>query len=273
MIAAAAAAVGMLVTTEVRAEPSPSPEAAAEAKALYREGARHYDVGEYDQAVDYFQRAYLITGAPMLLLNIGQAHRLSGACALAAAAYRRYLDRAGAAEHRTEVERRIVEMDECAGVPTTPRARSNESLPATSAAESPSASPSGNFRAEAPSTSSAWRTLGWIGLGAGVAGAALGAAGLSLTLAAQAGLDRVCASDGACPRTAGSQLDAYERWRVVAVSGAAVAMVGAAAAVVGFMANPSNQRSASTRSAHERSSGVVIEPWLNLSAAGLRGTF
>ncbi|MBN9159675.1 MAG: hypothetical protein BGO98_33430 [Myxococcales bacterium 68-20] len=269
MIAASAAAVGMLITTEVRAEPSP----AADAKALYREGARHYDVGEYDQAVDYFQRAYLITGAPMLLLNIGQAHRLSGACALAAAAYRRYLERAGASEHRDEVERRIVEMDECAGVRTTPRAPSNESLPARPAAENPSAAPSDDLRAEAPSTSSSWRTLGWVGLGAGVTGAALGAVGLGLTLDAQAGLDRVCASDGACPRTAGSRLDAYERWRVVAISGAAVTIVGAAAAIVGFMATPSNQKSASTRSAHERSSDVAIEPWLDLSAAGLRGTF
>ena len=116
-----------------------------------------------------------------------------------------------------------------------------------------------------------WRTIGWIGLGVGALGATLGSIGLGLTLDAQADLDRVCMSNGACPRSAGEELDAYERWRLVAASGAAVTVAGAAMAIVGFVL--SSNESSSPKITHERSGKVVIAPWLGLSQAGLGGTF
>ena len=64
--------------------PTPPPAAAsdatAKAEALYREGKRYYDVADYDHAIDVWKRAYLISSAPMLLFNIGQAYRLEGDC-------------------------------------------------------------------------------------------------------------------------------------------------------------------------------------------------
>jgi hypothetical protein len=60
------------------------------ARQLYEEGLRHYGAGEYDEAIAKWEVAYQLSEAPLLLFNLGQAHRLKGDCALARAFYERY---------------------------------------------------------------------------------------------------------------------------------------------------------------------------------------
>ncbi|HKQ71116.1 MAG TPA: tetratricopeptide repeat protein [Polyangiaceae bacterium] len=85
------------------------------ARALYEEGARLYNAGEYDLARKSFEQVYALTGARTLLFNIAQAHRLSGAdhCSDALRAYESYLREDSSASNRLEVEERVAEMRAC----------------------------------------------------------------------------------------------------------------------------------------------------------------
>jgi tetratricopeptide (TPR) repeat protein len=60
------------------------------ARELYEEGLRHYGAGEYDEAIAAWQASYDLSKAPLLLFNLGQAHRLKGDCAAARRLYERY---------------------------------------------------------------------------------------------------------------------------------------------------------------------------------------
>ena len=75
----------------VAAQPSKSPAERARAEAIYKEGLRHYNVGEYEQAIAKFKESYLISAEPLLLFNIGQAYRLEGDCKQAILSYNAYL--------------------------------------------------------------------------------------------------------------------------------------------------------------------------------------
>jgi tetratricopeptide (TPR) repeat protein len=88
-------------------------------EALYTEGVRHYNVGEYDAAIDAFKRAYLISNSPSLLYNIAQAYRKKGpsGCEPALEFYRSYLRERPAAPDRASIE---ATMDEIAPCPAAP---------------------------------------------------------------------------------------------------------------------------------------------------------
>src|SRR5215471_6877228 len=83
-----------------------------EAKQLTEQGLAHYNVGEYDKAVDEFKRAYLLSKTPALLFNIAQAQRLKGDCKEALQSYKAYL-RADPSANRAKIEARIAEMEKC----------------------------------------------------------------------------------------------------------------------------------------------------------------
>jgi len=98
------------------AEPGPagpSPETEARARALYDQGMRHYNLGEYDTATDAFKQGYKLSGNPGFLYNIAQAYRLKGDCAQALTFYRSYLRADPQAENRAAVEERIAALATC----------------------------------------------------------------------------------------------------------------------------------------------------------------
>jgi len=88
---------------------------AARARELYEEGARLYNLGQYEGALRSFEQAYAISGAKPLLFNIAQAHRLAGPahCERALLTYETYLREDPQASNRVEVEQRIGEMRTC----------------------------------------------------------------------------------------------------------------------------------------------------------------
>jgi tetratricopeptide (TPR) repeat protein len=112
---------------------------AAEAAALYDEGKRHFDIGEYAQAIESWKQSYLLSSAPLLLFNIAQAYRLSGNCAQANRFYLNYRRDEKHPKNQTELDKA---MARCAGIE-----------PATGdAAGEPPASPAAGAAPSPPST-------------------------------------------------------------------------------------------------------------------------
>jgi tetratricopeptide (TPR) repeat protein len=96
----------------------------AQARALYEQGLKHYNLAEYDQAIDLFKQAYLQSEAPELLYNIAQSYRLKGAghCRAAVRFYRSYLAAAPDSPKRPSVEAAIADTEACARAEAPPAA-------------------------------------------------------------------------------------------------------------------------------------------------------
>jgi tetratricopeptide (TPR) repeat protein len=101
----------------------PSPEARSE----YDKGTTAYNLGQFDQAVAAFTRAYELDPAPILLFNIAQAHWKKGDRERALFFYRRFLEADPGTDQRERVEARIRELEaaerasqEVAAVPVAP---------------------------------------------------------------------------------------------------------------------------------------------------------
>ena len=116
--------------------PSGEPSAEQQAAALYAEGSTHFNLAEYDQAIDAFKQAYALSAAPGFLYNIAQAYRLKGDCAQAVLFYGNYLRAKPDADNRAAVEERIHEMQRCQGPSASPAASGSHT-----AAPRPAASP------------------------------------------------------------------------------------------------------------------------------------
>jgi hypothetical protein len=97
-----------------------------EAKAEYRAGGDAYALGNYEEAIQHFERAYELSGAVELLFNLGQSYTrwydISNDVEHLKKARRLYenyvlnvdatgLDEQGIADARTDAQRRIVEVD------------------------------------------------------------------------------------------------------------------------------------------------------------------
>ncbi|MBA3503280.1 MAG: hypothetical protein M4D80_33525 [Myxococcota bacterium] len=95
------------------AEPNTPELVKEQARALYVAGSKHYDLREYEQAVESFREAYNLHPQPLLLFNIGQAYRQLRECVKARDFYGAYLGKLPAADNREQVDRFIREMDDC----------------------------------------------------------------------------------------------------------------------------------------------------------------
>ena len=158
-------------------------------EALFEQGNRHYDLGEYDQAVTAFRQAYALVPDPTFLFDIAQSYRLGHRCREASAAYRAYL-RNSSGDDRGKVEQLIRELAPCV---KAEEEKLRRTLPP-------------------PALSARTKRLRW--LGAGVAGAGALALGggvvLSARAAAAAGdLERTCG--GAQPTCTAEEAVAIDR--------------------------------------------------------------
>lgn len=105
--------VVLALPTAALADPSSSDRQAA--RAHYKIGNQHYERGEYDLAIAEFEIAHKLSGAPGLLYNIAQAHRLRGNCAEAKAHYERFLaeGKDAAAKTRNNASAFLRELGDC----------------------------------------------------------------------------------------------------------------------------------------------------------------
>jgi len=114
---------------------------ADEAARLYDEGKRHFDIGEYAQAITSWKQSYLRSNAPLLLFNIAQAYRLSNDCAQANRFYLNYRRSEPHPKNQAELGKA---MAKCAGVePATGDATPSEppASPASPTTGTPPATP------------------------------------------------------------------------------------------------------------------------------------
>jgi tetratricopeptide (TPR) repeat protein len=81
-----------------------------EAKALYSTGQSHYNLNEFQEALQDFKEAYRLYPDPAFLFNAAQCERQLGHQEEAIQFYRSYLRNAPKAANRQEVEHRIDEL-------------------------------------------------------------------------------------------------------------------------------------------------------------------
>ena len=116
--------VGILVwlsTAAVQASDTPpDPAKDAEARRMFEDGRAAYEAGQYQDGLNYFQRAYDLSLRPGLLFNIGQAAYKMHSDDRALKAFKAYLAQTPSAPNRVEVEQRIHELEQASGGGTKP---------------------------------------------------------------------------------------------------------------------------------------------------------
>jgi tetratricopeptide (TPR) repeat protein len=81
------------------------------ARVAFKSGSRHYNLGEFQQALDAFREAYRAVDDPSFLFNIAQCERQLGHKREAVRSYRAYLNNAPATPNREQVKQLITQLD------------------------------------------------------------------------------------------------------------------------------------------------------------------
>jgi tetratricopeptide (TPR) repeat protein len=106
------------------------------ARTAFVEGTSAFNLGQWDAAVEAWERGYKLKSDAVFLYNIAQAHRQANHLDKALFFYRSYLRTAADASNRDEVELRIAQLEKA----LTVEARAREAPPAVSL-PSPSPTP------------------------------------------------------------------------------------------------------------------------------------
>jgi hypothetical protein len=144
------------------------------AKEAYTLGQRHFDAGEYAEALEAFQRSFDAFPHFRTIFSLALCFEKLGEVERAVEAYRRYVDWSGEVPNRGDVERKIEELR--ALLPPEPE-------PAEDTAEGPEPEPE-----PAPETppetpqqpGTDLRTPGWVVIGTGAAAVVVGGVMLGL---------------------------------------------------------------------------------------------
>ncbi len=98
-----------------------TPEQQAQAQDYFQKGDTAYNLGRYDEAVEWFTKAYEVWQLNEFLYNIAQSYRLAGNCKQALHFYKRFrslkerdTEAPLSKKKREEVDRFINELTECA---------------------------------------------------------------------------------------------------------------------------------------------------------------
>jgi hypothetical protein len=95
---------------EKSAEPS-ARDMRKKVRKLHEDGLMHYNLGEYEEALEAFTNAYRLRQDPVFLFNIGQTYRQMNTPQKAAQFYRAYLRMRPDAPNREAVERFIADAE------------------------------------------------------------------------------------------------------------------------------------------------------------------
>jgi hypothetical protein len=200
---------------------------------MFEMGRRAYEDGRYAEALDAFQRVFVLTGHPAMLINIANAHARLGEPRRAAASLEQYLALVPDAPDRLVLEDRIaalygqadsvplVEAPAPTPPPAAPSPPSAANAPAPAAAPVPTVDSHGLFMG---------RTYTWLALGTSIVLAGIGSA---VWLDANQRFERLaltCGSNGGC---SDRQLEQITN----AVTATNVLLVGSAVSLVatGFL--------------------------------------
>lgn len=83
---------------------------AAKARSLYEKGMAHFQLREYDAAIEKWEAGFRLKPVPEFIYNIAQAYRLSKRPEKAVQFYRTYLRLAPSAPNRAEVDDHIAAL-------------------------------------------------------------------------------------------------------------------------------------------------------------------
>ncbi|MEO8703285.1 MAG: tetratricopeptide repeat protein [Kofleriaceae bacterium] len=83
------------------------------ADTALQDGRRHYDLREWDLAIQKFKTAYRLTPSREALFNLAQTYRQKGDCKEAVGTYKTYLRNYPKATNRARVEGFIDELGDC----------------------------------------------------------------------------------------------------------------------------------------------------------------
>jgi hypothetical protein len=114
------------------------------------------------------------------------------------------------------------------------------------------------------------RTLGWVGLGLGATGVAVGVATGLMALDKKSSLDDAC-SGTRCPPSASDDLDAFRTLRTVSTVGYISGGVLSAIGVTLLLTSGDDEPRPQTGSA--RTQATRVQPWVGAGSAGVRGNF
>jgi tetratricopeptide (TPR) repeat protein len=84
----------------------------AQARRYFQSASKHFDLGEYREALDDFKSGYRLREDPVFLYNIAQCERLLGRNVDAIRTYKSYLRRRPDAPNRDEVEKKIEALEQ-----------------------------------------------------------------------------------------------------------------------------------------------------------------
>lgn len=168
------------------------------ARPMFEMGRRAFDGGRYAEALDAFQRVFVLTGHPAMLINIANSHARLGEPRRAATSLEQFLALVPDAADRLVLEARIAEL--YAQQDTVPLV---EAPPGPPPAESPPPPPAASH--PIPSAPAAQehgllfgRTYTWLALGASIVLASIGTA---VWIDANKRFERLaltCGSSGSC---------------------------------------------------------------------------
>src|SRR5687767_6307991 len=105
------ALLGAALLVPMAAQAQPTEAQKREAKELNEKATRLYEVGRYGEAIEEYQKVYLLVDDPVLLYNIAQSYRLWGRPEDSVRFYRNYLRRAPSAPNRADVEKKIADQE------------------------------------------------------------------------------------------------------------------------------------------------------------------
>jgi hypothetical protein len=220
---------------------------------MFEMGRRAYEDGRYAEALDAFQRVFVLTGHPAMLINIANAHARLGEPRRAAASLEQYLALVPDAPDRLVLEDRISALYGQADSAPLVEAPSPAPQPAEpsppSAARAPAAAP-------APAVDShglfMGRTYTWLALGTSIVLAGIGTA---VWIDANQRFERLaltCGSNGGC---SDRQLDPITN----GVTATNVLLVGSAVSLVatGFLFAIEGTGPTTERPVH---AGLAVDP-------------
>jgi hypothetical protein len=100
----------LLVCALAHAQTPPASDDAAKARGHYDRGMGHFQLEEWDAAIEEWKEGFRIKPVPEFLYNIAQAYRLSKRNEQAVGFYQKYLRLEPKAPNKAEVERHIAQL-------------------------------------------------------------------------------------------------------------------------------------------------------------------
>jgi hypothetical protein len=236
------------------ADPRGSKQQESDARELYRQGLAHYNLAEFDEAIQSFKTAYALSTEPELLFNIGQAYRFRRPpdCEQSLWHFRAYIRAKPDSPQRAMAERIIGELEACVAAEKQRHSDPAPELPAVHEAAPPApavnAAPTRTSPKHATSTAPLWA----IATSALVVGS-----GAGLLLWSRAEYDAL--STRCAPACTHDEVQAGARGQMVGVGLSAVGGVALAGAIAWWLVERRHNDSEDV--------GVVVSP-IGVAASG-----